>query len=303
MASASCKKAPPPDPFAIPKEAGEVRLPMSSSTAAPAYEGRFLVYVGQEHLSFGAPPLRIARIPSTDREKGFPATVKRSGPNDLYVVPLANVVSTGEPPIDRALLFVDKDTPYRMVVEVLFTLGQRDVARFDLATKNAEGKTTAVTVATPSCAAVTMLAALEGLGALAGALGSASAAPLPTPTTPRAPEPSTSAKKLPPCPDVPRLAPAVLVARDGLSIKARGGNVAPGCKDVGPGLAIPKTGGAYDFAALGACLVSLKALQPDFASENEITVSASPGIPFETVVAVMDAARATFPTVLFGVSF
>src|SRR6476469_2528810 len=45
-------------------------------------------------------------------------------------------------------------------------------------------------------------------------------------------------------PTTPTLGLTVIVVPDGFSLKARGGNVAPGCNDTGPGIAIPKAAGA-----------------------------------------------------------
>src|SRR5580704_18566955 len=42
-------------------------------------------------------------------------------------------------------------------------------------------------------------------------------------------------------PTTPTLGLTIIVVNDGFSIKARGGNVAPGCSDTGPGLAVAKT--------------------------------------------------------------
>ena len=56
-------------------------------------------------------------------------------------------------------------------------------------------------------------------------------------------------------PTAPTLGLTVIVVPDGFSIKARGGNVGPGCSDVGSGLALAKVaaGGKqdYDYAGLG----------------------------------------------------
>src|SRR5438874_3261096 len=41
-------------------------------------------------------------------------------------------------------------------------------------------------------------------------------------------------------PKMETLGLTVLVVPDGFSVKARGGNVAPGCSDTGSGLAVPK---------------------------------------------------------------
>src|SRR5262245_43549151 len=50
----------------------------------------------------------------------------------------------------------------------------------------------------------------------------------------------------------------VLVATEGFSIKASGGNVAPGCGGLGPGLAISMRGGKYDYDSLTECATKLK---------------------------------------------
>ncbi len=99
---------------------------------------------------------------------------------------------------------------------------------------------------------------------------------------------------------------SVLVVDGGVSIKAAGGNVAPGCHDTGTGLAVGKASGDYDFGALQKCALALKA-SPDFASKASVTISANPGVRYETVIATMDALRQTadgadlFPDVALGV--
>src|SRR6202044_3787942 len=55
-------------------------------------------------------------------------------------------------------------------------------------------------------------------------------------------------------PTTPTLGLTVIVVPDGFSLKARGGNVAPGCSDTGSGIAVPKSGGNYDYKALNACV-------------------------------------------------
>lgn len=100
----------------------------------------------------------------------------------------------------------------------------------------------------------------------------------------------------------------VLVVPDGFSVKAKGGNVAPGCTDTGAGLAVPKRGTEYDYEALKACAVKLKASAPIFADERDVTISANAQVPYEVVIATLDAMRKTddgnelFPTVSFGVA-
>jgi biopolymer transport protein TolR len=79
----------------------------------------------------------------------------------------------------------------------------------------------------------------------------------------------------------------IAIVHDGFAIKASGGNVAPGCRDTGTGLAV----GKEDFAGLHACALTLKrSFGPD---DTNVTVTANPDIPYQTLVATMDAVRAT----------
>lgn len=109
-------------------------------------------------------------------------------------------------------------------------------------------------------------------------------------------------------PTTPTLGLTILVVPDGFSMKARGGNVAPGCNDTGPGIAIPKKDGHYDFDALKACAAKLKSAAPEFKDEMGVTISANPPIPYQAVISTMDAVRKNeagedlFPDVTFGVA-
>jgi biopolymer transport protein TolR len=85
----------------------------------------------------------------------------------------------------------------------------------------------------------------------------------------------------------------VIIVNDGFSIKAAGGNVAPGCQDRGSGLAVPKLNGKYDYAALTKCVARLKHSNPDFRDENQVFLSANPGTPYQDLIDVIDAVRAT----------
>jgi hypothetical protein len=99
----------------------------------------------------------------------------------------------------------------------------------------------------------------------------------------------------------------VFIVSDGFSLKASGGNIAPGCNDAGAGIAVPKVNGNYDFSGLTACATRLKGASADFADETQATITANPGVEFQTVVAVMDALRTTptgdnlFENIQFGV--
>lgn len=95
----------------------------------------------------------------------------------------------------------------------------------------------------------------------------------------------------------------ILVVKDGLGLKARGGNVAPGCDDVGPGLSIPNGPSGIDLSSLDACLPKLKQIAPRAIT---VTIAANPDRSLADVLAVIDHARGEsfdlFPGVLFGLA-
>ncbi len=85
----------------------------------------------------------------------------------------------------------------------------------------------------------------------------------------------------------------VLIVNDGFGLKAAGGNIAPGCQNPGPGIAIPMKNGKYDLEALTACAAHLKSLSPEFAEENQVYLSGNPGTDYQTIIDVIDALRQT----------
>ena len=115
-------------------------------------------------------------------------------------------------------------------------------------------------------------------------------------------------------PTTPTLGLTVLIVPEGFSLKARGGNVAPGCNDTGPGLAVGKAANSagaqdYDYVTLNQCVKKLKGLSPDFKDENSVTISANPNIPYQAIIGTIDAVRKDnvtgdelFPDVNFGLA-
>jgi biopolymer transport protein TolR len=99
----------------------------------------------------------------------------------------------------------------------------------------------------------------------------------------------------------------VIVVGDGIALKTTAGNVAPGCQGAGPGVAVPKHGGAHDFAALTACATRIKQSSAQAAEETQVFVTANPDVDYQTIVGVVDALRMTsageplFPDVSFKV--
>jgi biopolymer transport protein TolR len=99
----------------------------------------------------------------------------------------------------------------------------------------------------------------------------------------------------------------IMVVNQGFSIKASGGNVAPGCNGAGPGIAIPKAGEEYDYTALRECVARLKQASPDFAEETQAFLSGNPGTDYQTIISTIDSIRSDsagnplFPEVNFKV--
>jgi biopolymer transport protein ExbD len=86
----------------------------------------------------------VASVPANP-VGGLEAKYKRSGPNDLYIVPLANQarawrerdkqirqVRGKDASFSEALVIADKGTPFRLILEVFNTLNQSEFAKLHL---------------------------------------------------------------------------------------------------------------------------------------------------------------------------
>ena len=80
----------------------------------------------------------------------------------------------------------------------------------------------------------------------------------------------------------------VFIVPDGFSLKASGGNIAPGCTGVGPGIAIPRNSGKYDYKLLSECAAKLK---EKFEDEDQAYITANPGTEYQILINVIDALR------------
>jgi biopolymer transport protein TolR len=115
-------------------------------------------------------------------------------------------------------------------------------------------------------------------------------------------------------PEVPTLNLTLVITNDGVSLKAAGGNIAPGCETLGPGITFPYVKGSDGeptdeyYASITACAKKLKDRSPDFKSETQIRVMASNNIMYRRVISCIDAVRNSkdgeelFPDVLFAVA-
>ena len=119
----------------------DLTMPKSIMTTEASQEG-LAVLVSKSHVVVD--DTIVCPVPA-DATHGIEGKYKRSGPNDLYIVPLANALQSWrerdrqirvamgkDPSSSEAIIIADSGTPYRLLVEVLFTLGQTEFAKFHL---------------------------------------------------------------------------------------------------------------------------------------------------------------------------
>jgi biopolymer transport protein ExbD len=124
----------------IPQSA-DLTVPKSILTTEASQEG-LVVMVTKSHVVVD--DNIVCPVPG-DASHGVEGKYKRSGPNDIYIVPLGNAaqswrerdrqirLATGkDPSSSEAIIIADQGTPYRLIVEVLNTLGQTEFAKFHL---------------------------------------------------------------------------------------------------------------------------------------------------------------------------
>ena len=128
---------------AVP-QSDDLRLPASIMKKAPAQDG-VLVTISKTQILVGED--KILTLPGRESlaQAGVDARFKRSGPNDLFIVPLGNALMSArktdvavrrakglDPSSSEAIVIADKGTPYRLLMEVLFTLGQSEYGKYHL---------------------------------------------------------------------------------------------------------------------------------------------------------------------------
>lgn len=102
----------------------------------------------------------------------------------------------------------------------------------------------------------------------------------------------------------------VLVTATGIGVKTSGGPIATGCRDVGGGMTVPMVSDngkpAYDWEGLRTCARHLKSEGPEeWRDETQVTITASPGIEFKSIIDTVDTLRnddkgELFPEIHFG---
>jgi len=120
-------------------QSNDLQMPKSVLTTEASQEGVPII-ISKSHIL--VEDEAVVDVPA-DATHGVEAKFKRGGPNDLYITKLGQTVKAWRD-VDRqvrpkeaaagseAIVIADKDTPYRLLVEVLFTLGQNEYNKFHL---------------------------------------------------------------------------------------------------------------------------------------------------------------------------
>ena len=122
-------------------QSNDLQMPKSILTTEASQEG-VPVIISKSQIM--VEDEAVIPVPS-DATHGVEAKYKRGGPNDLYITKLGQTLKSWRD-TDRAvrqaqgkdasgseaIIICDKDTPYRLLVEVLFTLGQNEFNKFHL---------------------------------------------------------------------------------------------------------------------------------------------------------------------------
>jgi biopolymer transport protein ExbD len=125
-------------------QSDDLRLPNSAIKSQPNQEG-VVVTVSKTQILVG--DNKVLVLPGRDSMAmtGAGERHKRKGPNDLYIVPLGNALGDArktdkiirqakglDPAGSEAIVVADGTTPYRLLIEVLYTLGQNEFTKYHL---------------------------------------------------------------------------------------------------------------------------------------------------------------------------
>ncbi len=132
-------------------QSDDLKIPTSIIKTPPSQDG-IVVTVSKSQILVGDD--QVMKLPGRESlaQSGVGARFKRSGPNDLFIVPLGNSLQAARKLDKQVLLAAGKDatkseaiiiadatTPYRLLIEVLFTLGQTEFGKYHLMVMQSKG--------------------------------------------------------------------------------------------------------------------------------------------------------------------
>jgi biopolymer transport protein ExbD len=122
-------------------QSNDLTVPASILQSEASQEG-LVVLVSKSNITVD--DNTVCPLPA-DASHGVEARYKKGGANDLIITPLENATHTWrerdrqvriaqgkDPNVSEAIIVADKNTPYRLLCEVLFTLGQTEFSKFHL---------------------------------------------------------------------------------------------------------------------------------------------------------------------------
>ena len=120
----------------------DLTIPQSILTTEASQEG-VVIIISKSQIIVDDKPTGV-EVPA-DSSHGVEAKFKRNGPNDLYITKVGQSLQAWreidrqvrlaggkDPSGSEAIVIADGNTPYRLLVEVLFTLGQTEFNKFHL---------------------------------------------------------------------------------------------------------------------------------------------------------------------------
>lgn len=259
--------------------AGTERLTLARSTStspAPSakdYDGRVVVYSAAKGLSMDG----VTVISTPASSTGFPKEMKKAG-SGLTLLPLQASLQAKK--IERVLLAFEATTPYRAVVEVVYTLAESGASHYELLVDGGERRSVLPLDAPRSGGNACVAFELHRL------FDEGDAGPKKALTERDA------------------LCVGIVVRSNGVDVQSRGDRLDETCLALtdgeGPTLDASKVA-PVDAVRLTRCLNALKAAHPH-KTTTPVAVSAQHETAFRDVVTVLDALRSTGFTPTLGTS-
>src|SRR5690606_32789281 len=132
-------------------QSDDLTIPKSVLSTEPSQEGVHVTISKSQILVGNSPVLPLPGRQSLV-QAGVGARHKQGGPNDLYIVPLGNALQEArrvdkaikqakgeDASMSEAVIIADETTPWRLFIEVLFTLGQSEFGRYHLMVMQSKG--------------------------------------------------------------------------------------------------------------------------------------------------------------------
>ncbi len=129
-------------PASLP-QSQDLQLPKSILTTEPDESEGLAVILSKSQIIVGESV--VCPVPPDAAQYGTEAKYKRGSRNDYFIVPLGSTLqawrdsdkrirmATGrDPSHSEAILIADSQTPYRLLTEVMYTLGQTEFSKFHM---------------------------------------------------------------------------------------------------------------------------------------------------------------------------